>query len=168
VGEGSSFWLQLGAARPAAPAPDPASPDAANPGEEDQAPQPSRDDGRAQVLYIEDNAVNRLLMDVVFEQLPQAELRMATCAAEGLAMARAAPPQLVLLDIQLPDMDGHALVPLLRAIPALAKVPVIAVSADATPSSLARALAAGFVDYLTKPLDTDRLLALVREVLGQA
>ena len=119
------------------------------------------------MLYIEDNAVNRLLMDVVFEQLPQTELRMATCAAEGLQMAQDAPPRLVLLDIQLPDLDGHALLPRLRAIPALAQVPVIAVSADATPASIARAQAAGFTDYLTKPLDTDRLLAVVRAALAQ-
>ena len=112
--------------------------------------------------------VNRMLMQAVFDQLPQAELRVAATAAQGLQMALAEPPQLVLLDIQLPDLDGHALLPRLRAHPPLAQVPVIAVSADATPASIARARAAGFDDYLTKPLDTDGLLAAVRALLQPA
>jgi CheY-like chemotaxis protein len=120
------------------------------------------------VLCIEDNPVNRLLMQGVFEQLPQAELRLADNAAQGLQMALADPPQLVLMDIQLPDLDGHALLPRLRAHAPLAQVPVFAVSADATPASISRARAAGFNDYLTKPLDTERLLAKVRAVLASA
>jgi CheY-like chemotaxis protein len=175
-GEGCSFWLQLRPAAagddlPAPPAPAapavPTQPGAAGPLPPTSVPPPRQAGGHARsvVLCIEDNPVNRLLMQGVFEQLPQAELRLADNAAQGLQMALADPPQLVLMDIQLPDLDGLALLPRLRAHPPLARVPVIAVSADATPAAINRAQAVGFDDYLTKPLDTDRLVAAVRTAL---
>jgi CheY-like chemotaxis protein len=169
-GEGSSFWLQLDTATPddaatrapalVAPPPRPVPPWPGAGGRGGAAA-----DDRAVVLYIEDNPVNRMLMQAVFEQLPQAELRVAASAAQGLQMAMDQAPALVLMDIQLPDLDGLALLPRLRAHPPLARVPVIAVSADATPAAINRAQAVGFDDYLTKPLDTDRLVAAVRTAL---
>jgi CheY-like chemotaxis protein len=76
-------------------------------------------------------------------------------------MAAADPPDLVLLDIQLPGIDGFEVMRRLRALPGCAATPVIAVSANAMPVDLADGRRAGFVEYLTKPLDLLRLLAVV-------
>ena len=84
----------------------------------------------------------------------------------GLAMALAQPPDLVLLDIQLPGIDGFEVLRLMRCQPSLGQVPVIAVSANAMPDDLADARRAGFADYLTKPVDMARLLALVDQALA--
>jgi CheY-like chemotaxis protein len=73
---------------------------------------------------------------------------------------------LILLDIQLPGMDGYEVLRRLRADASSAHVPVIAVSANAMPHDVARGRAAGFVDYLTKPLDMPRLIAAVEKVLA--
>ena len=162
-GVGSSFWLQLPAAQPAAASLPPAAP----PAHATSAVLPPAAPGRPVVLYIEDNPVNQLLMSSMFERLPGLDLRLADSAEQGLDMATREPPQLVLLDIQLPGMDGHALLQLLRRHPRTRQVPVVAVSADAMPSSIALGHAAGFADYLTKPLDFERLAALVRRSLGQ-
>ena len=118
------------------------------------------------VLYIEDNPVNLLLMESMFERLPGLLLRTASDPAQGLAEATTSPPDLVLLDIQLPGMDGFALLQHLRDHPRTRHVPVIAVSADAMPDSVHRGQAAGFADYLTKPVELDRLAEAVRAALS--
>lgn len=80
-------------------------------------------------------------------------------------MATAAPSDLVLLDIQLPGLDGFALMLRPRAQPHTSGVPATAVSADAMPETTARGRASGLADYLTKPVDTDRLAAALQVVL---
>ena len=172
-GVGSSFWLRL-----------PAVPGTAgtagvqhdqhgqgDPGDQAAArPAPARPAASAAlplVLYIEDNPVNRMLMEAMFSQLPGLRLRMAGSAAEGMQLAVDDTPQLVLLDIQLPDMDGHALLRQMRRMPPLRQVPVIAVSADATPAAIQRGQANGFDAYLTKPLDLGQLRAAVQAALGR-
>ena len=123
--------------------------------------------GRRQtVLYIEDNEVNQLLMEGMLSHRPAVVLRLALLPEEGLRMAAAEPPDLVLLDIQLPGMDGFEVLRRLREVPALRAVPVVAVSANAMASDLADAQRAGFADYLTKPLHLSRLLALVDRMLA--
>jgi len=86
----------------------------------------------------------------------------ATLPEVGLELAQADPPDLVLLDIQLPGIDGFEVLRRLRASPATVAIPVVAVSANAMRSDIERARAAGFDDYLTKPIDFERLLALVQ------
>jgi CheY-like chemotaxis protein len=83
----------------------------------------------------------------------------------GLQMARDERPDLILLDIQLPGMDGYEVLRRLRAEPTSRSVPVIAVSANAMPSDVERGMAAGFADYLTKPIDMSRLIASVEAAL---
>ena len=102
-----------------------------------------------------------LLMQGMLGQRPDIELELAALPEEGLAMARAAPPALVLLDIQLPGIDGFEVLERLRADALTAGIPVIAVSANAMPADRERAQAAGFDEYMTKPIDLDRLLAAV-------
>jgi len=116
---------------------------------------------RGRVLYVDDNDVNRELMAVLLEQRPQLQVFMAASGTEGLAMARRWLPDLVLLDIRLPDIDGFAVLRALRSDPQLRNVPCLAVSALAMPHEVAAAAAAGFDAYLTKPVDIE---ALLREV----
>jgi CheY-like chemotaxis protein len=89
------------------------------------------------------------------------DLGLAERPEEALAMAERAAPDLVLLDIQLPGIDGFEVLRRLRAMPAMSGVPVVAVSANAMPEDRARAMAAGFDDYVTKPIDMPLLLATV-------
>ena len=168
-GVGSSFWVQLPVATPSPGAPPPV-PAPALPGPPPVLAAEASGDaaGLPVVLYVEDNEVNRMLMEGVFEKLPGLQLRMADSAARGLQMALEQPPRLVLLDIQLPDLDGRVLLQRLRQHPQLAQVPVIAVSADATPDVVAECRAAGFADYLTKPIDLDRLAAVLHAALQPA
>jgi len=109
-GTGSTFWVQLPPAD-ALPADAADMPAAAATGR--NSPPPAA--AAPVVLYIEDNPVNLLLMESMFERLPGLQLRTASDPAQGLAMATEAPPDLVLLDIQLPGMDGFSL--LQRCVP---------------------------------------------------
>ena len=155
-GQGSTFWLRLpgaGAVAPRAPLPP-------------VAGQPAAPGRRYQVLYIEDNEVNQLLMEGMLAHRPAIDLHLAALPVTGLAMAAAAPPDLVLLDIQLPGIDGFEVLRRLRDLPALCSAPVIAVSANAMPSDLEDARLAGFAVYLTKPVDMPRLLALIDRTLA--
>ncbi|MBP6852678.1 MAG: response regulator, partial [Rhodoferax sp.] len=73
-------------------------------------------------------------------------------------------PDLILLDINLPGMDGYAVMRSLRDNPITRHIPVVAISANAMPADLARGQAAGFVEYLTKPLEVERLMAVVDQL----
>jgi CheY-like chemotaxis protein len=118
------------------------------------------------VLYIEDNEVNRVLMEGMLTRLGGIRLELAELPEQGLALAEREPPHLVLLDIQLPGIDGFDVLRRLRSMPRLAGVPVIAVSANAMPADRERAAAAGFDDYITKPVDMTLLFETVSRLLG--
>jgi len=118
------------------------------------------------VLYIEDNPVNQVLMEGMLAHRPQLRLLLAGLPEVGLTMAAQARPDLVLLDIQLPGIDGFEVLRRLRAQPATRRIPVIAVSANAMQSEIDEALRAGFDAYLTKPLEMQRLLTLVDQTLA--
>jgi PAS domain S-box-containing protein len=124
----------------------------------------SQDGVRAGVLYVDDHEANRRLMQQALQRRPGLRVRVAADAESALALACADPPALLLLDIQLPGLDGHALLAQLRA--AGCSAPAVAVSAYAMPEDLARGRASGFVDYLTKPLDLARTLAVVDRLLA--
>jgi CheY-like chemotaxis protein len=105
------------------------------------------------VLYIEDHPVNAMLVrEALAMQQPIHRLRLADSGEQGLAMVAEERPDVVLLDLHLPGADGYAVLARLRSDPATARLPCIAVSADAMPEEVARARAAGFDDYWTKPL----------------
>jgi len=127
----------------------------------------ARDLGQRSVLYIEDNPVNQLLMEGMLAQRPGLRLLLASLPEEGLSMAAQSQPDLVLLDIQLPGIDGFEVLRRLRAQPATQVVPVVAVSANAMQADLDAAQAAGFDDYITKPLDLQRLLLVVDRLLAR-
>ncbi|MBI5720419.1 MAG: PAS domain-containing protein [Burkholderiales bacterium] len=145
---GPSTAGATGAAAPA-PAPSPAPPPAVA-----AASAPAEPHGPARhVLYIEDNAVNALLVREVLATLPGYRLTVAPDGASGLTAALAEAPELVLLDMQLPDMDGFAVLRRLREHPRTVALPVVALSANVMPEQVNRGLAAGLDDYWTKPLD---------------
>jgi PAS domain S-box-containing protein len=117
---------------------------------------------RFKVLYVEDNAANLQLMQHVFSLLPQAALATASDAALGLAAALRERPDLVLIDLGLPGIDGYELLRRLRAEPTLAGVRCAAVTADAMPADAERVRRAGFDDYIIKPFEVQALLARLR------
>jgi CheY-like chemotaxis protein len=116
---------------------------------------------RRRVLYVEDNEVNLMLVEAILRPRDHLELATAATGQEGLASARATPPDLVLIDMQLPDMTGMELFRLLRGLPRMRGVACIAVSADAMPASIEAALGEGFSDYVTKPIALDGFNACI-------
>jgi len=120
--------------------------------------------GALQVLCVEDNPVNLQLVRELLAMRPAVRLRTAEDGASGLAAAQAEPPDLLLLDVQLPDINGLDVMRRLRAQPALDQCRIVALSADAMPEHIAAALAAGFDDYWTKPIQFDRFLAGIDEL----
>jgi CheY-like chemotaxis protein/two-component sensor histidine kinase len=115
------------------------------------------EEGRV-VLHVEDNEVNRRLMEAIFAQRPSWRLITVTDGQQAIAYAvRHGPPDLLMLDIHLPDTSGVTLLGRLRTIPGWADVPAVAVSADAMREGMAQALGAGFEAYWTKPLDVAAL-----------
>jgi len=173
-GAGSCFWVEL----QAAPSPDARTDKGAAAAVASSSGLPARATDMPppatattaparRVLYIEDNEVNRLLMQGMLAQRPDLLLELAALPEQGLALAAAAPPALVLLDIQLPGMDGFEVLARLRADPRTAGVPVVAVSANAMPADRERAARAGFDEYVTKPIDMAHLLAVVNRWLAR-
>jgi PAS domain S-box-containing protein len=156
AGEGSTFTLRLPAAALAAAVEAPL--DTAAP-----APYPER-----LVHYVEDNETNVLVMQGVLAQRPQIELQTTTLGLDALSAVRARRPDLILLDMHLPDISGIELLRHLKGDDDLAPIPVIAVSADATPAHIERALTMGARHYVTKPFDLRAFLQIVDEVLHES
>jgi CheY-like chemotaxis protein len=117
------------------------------------------------IMIVEDNELNRkLLRDVLRAQ--GYRVVETTTAEEGLQMVRAERPRLILMDLQLPGMDGITALRELKSDPATKDIPVIAVTASAMPHERTRIVAAGFDGYQTKPLSVKAFLAELRRVLG--
>ncbi|WP_084150427.1 response regulator [Azohydromonas australica] len=104
------------------------------------------------VLYIEDEPLNALLMTEMFRGHEGWSLQIEPDGASGLRAAREDAPELLLIDMNLPDMTGLELIAQLRADPVTARLPCIALSADAMPEQARAAKHAGFDDYWTKPI----------------
>lgn len=115
------------------------------------------------ILYIEDNAANRNVVAGMIALRPELRLITANDGAAGLLAAQEHCPDLVLLDVQLPDMDAAHVLASLRTLPGMDQVPVIALSADATSWQRERMLAAGVSAYVTKPVRPAKLLKAIDE-----
>jgi signal transduction histidine kinase len=158
-GEGSTFWVELPLAahplsslqsyRQAAPA---------TVGRE--GPRAAR-----KVLYVEDNLANLNLVESIFEDRPEIQLLPALQGRMGLELAREHGPDLILLDLHLPDIAGEEVLRELRSDSRTLDIPVLVISADATPRQITRLRQAGAQGYLTKPLDVDEFLAEVDSLL---
>ncbi len=117
------------------------------------APAPAAARRTGQVLYIEDNPINQLLVEELVRSHAGLDIESQESGLAGVERARGLRPDLILIDIQLPDIDGFEVLRRLRAQPENAGTPCIALSANAMPEDIARALEAGFDDYWTKPVD---------------
>jgi signal transduction histidine kinase/CheY-like chemotaxis protein len=118
------------------------------------------------ILYIEDNRSNLELVEQVLTRRPGVRLLAATSGGLGLELARKYDPDIVLLDLHLPDVKGLDVLRDLKQNPATRGLHVIALSADASPTMTRRAHEAGADEYLTKPLDVRRFLELIDESLS--
>jgi PAS domain S-box-containing protein len=157
---GSEFIVDLPAAQPAAAAPvAPASV---------HLTVATRSDVGGRVLYIEDDEVNRVLMQAYLALRPNVELVMAVDGKSGIQAALTTAPDVVLVDMSLPDMRGLDVLRALRAAPQGRRLPCIAISADAMPEDIAAAQAAGMDAYLTKPLAIAQLLSTLDATLSGA
>ena len=155
AGQGSSFVLNL----PCSSDPDtvPSELDALMPA------QPGYH--RRRVHYVEDNETNVEVMRGILAQRPQVELQVSIAGTDGLAAIRAHHPDLVLLDMHLPDISGLELLRHLKGDERTADIPVVVVSADALEQQIDAAFEAGASHYLTKPVDVSELLTVLDDLL---
>ena len=168
VGVGSEFWFELPLATP----PQPATTDEQGSTPvlaADRAQLPERRNmARKVVLYVEDNPANMLLVEQLFERRPELHLLKAINGAEGIAMALALQPQLILMDINLPGISGIRVLKLLQQNEATAHIPVLAISANAMPSDIEAGLAAGFFGFITKPIQINVFMNVLDDALKAA
>ncbi len=162
-GKGSTFWVEVerGASVPKQEASDLACQSGLESVEQvDKTNQ-------ATVLYIEDNPANLRLVERVIELCTPYALLSAHDAILGIELARLHRPELILMDINLPGMDGFTAFFRLQAFEETRGIPVIAISANAMSRDLERGKALGFVDYLTKPVDVDALVAAMETAMHE-
>jgi PAS domain S-box-containing protein len=155
VGEGSTFWIALSAAEAPSGHRHGGAPVANDRGAD------SSSTTRRTILYIEDNLANLALIEDLLGERPDLRLMTAMQGRVGLDLAIQHKPDLTLLDLHLPDMPGWEVMVELRACEATRDMPIVAVSADATPAQIKRILAAGANDYVTKPIDVPKLLSIL-------
>jgi PAS domain S-box-containing protein len=155
AGQGSAFILNL----PRAPDPDTVHSELAA-----LLPAPAEYHRRL-VHYVEDNETNIEVMRGILAQRGQVELQVSITGTDGLAAIRARHPDLILLDMHLPDINGMELLRFLKADARTAAIPVVVVSADALAQQIDAAFEAGASHYLTKPVNVGELLAVVDELL---
>ena len=117
------------------------------------------------ILYVEDNPDNRLLIRRVLQAEGYTVLE-AENAAETLKKVRQQPLDLILMDINLPEVDGYTLTTHIKAIPGLRRVPVIALTANVMRGDRERTLEAGCDGYIQKPIDVDRIPQQIKNFLG--
>ncbi|MDP6787083.1 MAG: PAS domain S-box protein [Rhodospirillales bacterium] len=152
AGQGSTFWIEL--------------PPATGEGDDDR-PRPPRPaaSGQRCVLYVEDNPSNIHLMEAIVDRLPGIALISAHNAELALHMAEAQAPAAIVMDINLPGMDGFEALKRLRRSAPTRDIPVIALSSAALKADVDRGFKAGFYNYLTKPIRVEVLLAALGQVL---
>lgn len=158
LGAGSSFWVEL----PIRSAPQATA---------DGTPRPLPDTAptttaETTVLYVEDDLLNIKLVERTLARRPGVTLLAAVTGRSGLELAVEQHPDLILLDLHLPDISGEEVLRLIRADPSIAGTPVVMLSADAFADRPARLLTQGANDFMTKPFDISRLLSLVDEITG--
>lgn len=118
------------------------------------------------VLYIEDNPANLRLVEEIFRKTELANLSSAHTPELGLSMVSACNPDLILLDINLPGINGYEVLNILRKDNKTKNIPVIAISANAMSQDIEKGMAAGFDDYITKPINIDKFISTINRVLS--
>ncbi|HEY4359949.1 MAG TPA: response regulator [Bryobacteraceae bacterium] len=159
-GGGSTFWFELAVAEPT---PDPSA-ELCPRSEESETAEAQR----RIVLYIEDNPSNMALMKRITETWGHVQLLGASRGRDGLELARTHQPDLILLDLHLPDISGKEVLERLRYDPATESIPVVIVSADATTEQRQTLMTAGALSYVTKPLNIASMLGLLGAVFDDS
>ncbi len=160
VGAGSVFWFELMAA---------VEPQLGGGNSEPAAPEQTNIKSGAQVrtvLYVEDNAANLKLVEQIIARHPDLRLLSAVTGKLGIELARANQPEVVLMDINLPDISGIEALGLLRKDPATAHIPVVAVSANAMQHDIEKGMQAGFFRYLAKPIKIKEFMDTLNAALA--
>ena len=121
--------------------------------------------GPRTLLYIEDNASNVELFQRIIAYCPEVKLLVAERGRLGLDVAREHRPDMILLDVNLPDISGDQVMQALQSRPETQDIPVVVVSADATAGQMEKLLGAGAREYVTKPFDVRKLLEVIRQTL---
>jgi CheY-like chemotaxis protein len=152
VGVGSVFWFELIA--------DVAPQHAFGEDEPTAVVQPHVPNGARlhTLLYVEDNPANLKLVEQLIARRPDLCLLTAVTGHLGIELARTSQPEMILMDINLPDISGIEVLKILREDPATAHIPVVALSANAMPRDIDRGLEAGFFRYLTKPIKVNEFM----------
>jgi PAS domain S-box-containing protein len=164
VGAGSLFWFEL--VSDAAPHHLEEGNDAAAAAVD--VSRTPRGAGPYTLLYVEDNPANLKLIERIVLRHPEMRLLTAVSGDSGVAIARASHPDVILMDINLPGINGFEALKILRTDPATEHIPVIAVSANAMPFDVERGLKAGFARYLTKPIRVNELMEALNVTLALA
>jgi signal transduction histidine kinase/ActR/RegA family two-component response regulator len=160
-GVGSTFWITLSTA---APLPQPAAQIGLDAGIPMAAPS---SEAPRLILYIEDNPANLRLVQEIVGFRADLRLMSAPDGHTGLAMAHTHRPAIVLMDLNLPGMNGFEVLAQLRRDPQTAHIPAVALTANAMPQDIERGLSAGFDRYLTKPIDIEQFNEAIDGVLAQ-
>jgi PAS domain S-box-containing protein len=161
VGKGSVFWIELHATQ----APRLVAVATEN-GADAHARAPT--DALYTLLCVEDNPANLMLVEKLLERRPDIQLLVATDGIRGIEKARAARPDVILMDINLPGISGLIALGILAEDPETAIIPVIALSANAMPGDIEKGLAAGFFRYLTKPIKVNEFMNTLDSALELA
>ena len=119
------------------------------------------------ILYVEDNPANLMLVQSILKRRPQIELLSAANAESGIAIARAKRPDVIIMDINLPGISGYEALEILRDGDETKKIPVIAISANAMLKDVEKGKVAGFLNYITKPINVSHFLQVVDDVLKE-
>ena len=161
-GVGSTFWVELPrvAAKGAKKAKDAASPDPKSEWSFDAG------QGVRTLLYVEDNPANQRLMEEIVGRVPDLRMVSAHNAELGLELARKQQPDVVVMDIDLPGMNGFEALKRLKRSTKTRAIPVIALAANALPRDVERGIAAGFDTYLSKPVDINEVLDATEQALA--
>ncbi len=162
VGVGSVFWIDLSVTR--------APQLGARDGERATHARPDAVDGAPlhTVLYVEDNPANLELVEQLIARRPELRMLSAADGDLGIEFARAYRPEVILMDVNLPGISGIEAMKILRADPSTANIPIIALSANAVPRDVEKALAAGFFGYLTKPIKVDEFMSTLNIALERS
>jgi len=115
------------------------------------------------ILYVEDHATNLLLVQQILSTRTPHEMLSAVNAEQGIEIAREQQPDLILMDIEMPGMNGYDALEILQDDPKTSHIPVIAVTAHAMQDQIEKAKISAFREYITKPINMDQLLRAVQE-----
>ena len=160
VGVGSVFWIDLNLTR--APKLE------AREADQEAAVRPLQPPGTPlrTILYVEDNPANLELVEQLVARRPELRLLSAADGNLGIEFARAYLPEVILMDINLPGISGLEAMEILRVSPATSHIPIIALSANAVPRDIEKALEAGFFNYLTKPIVVSQFMEALDAALA--